>query len=178
MSSRVIPADRVTTANGTPRCRHGFTLIELLVVAILLAIFAAVVVVNIEGADEEAGVPSARQAIQVISKQIDLYRQVNGTWPATIDVAWFQNYKLPLNPLAPNHTANINSDVDGSNNAAKWHPSDKTTLNFPFWYNAKNGAVRIRVPRQSSDTETLALYNAANGSRVTSLSGISLAPSN
>lgn len=155
--------------------RQGFTLIELLVVAILLAIFAAVVVVNIQGADKEAGVPSARQAIQVISKQIDVYRQVNGSWPAMIDVVWFQNYKLPVNPLVPNHPATINSDIDGTNNPAKWHPSDKTTLNFPFWYNATNGAVRIRVPKQSTNAETLALYNAANGTTVTSLASISLA---
>ena len=69
---------------------------------------------------------------------------------------WFQNYKLPLNPLVPNHAANINSDIDGSNNAAKWHPVDRTTLQFTFWYNARNGAVRIRVPRQATEAQTLA----------------------
>ena len=44
--------------------RQGFTLVELLVVVVLLAIFAAVVVVNLQGADKEAGVPAARQAIR------------------------------------------------------------------------------------------------------------------
>ena len=136
------------------------------------------VVVNIQGADKEAGVPSARQAIQVISKQIDVYRQANGKWPTRIEAQWFQNYKLPVNPLVPNHSATINSDIDGANNSAKWHPNDKSTLNFPFWYNATNGAVRIRVPRQSTDAQTLALYNAANGSTVTSLSTVSLKPGN
>ena len=158
--------------------RQGFTLVELLVVVVLLAIFAAVVVVNLQGADKEAGVPAARQAIQVISKQIDVYRQANGKWPTRIEVQWFQNYKLPVNPLVPNHRATINSDIDGANNSAKWHPNDKTTLNFPFWYNAKNGAVRIRVPVQPTDAQTLALYNSANGSNATSLASISLTPGN
>ena len=111
--------------------RQGFTLVELLVVVVLLAIFAAVVVVNLQGANKESGVPAARQAIQVISKQIDVYRQANGKWPTRIEVQWFQNYKLPVNPLVPNHSATINSDIDGANNSAKWHPNDKTTLNFP-----------------------------------------------
>lgn len=156
--------------------RQGFTLVELLVVVVVLAIFAAVVVVNLQGADKAAAIPAAHRAIQVISKQIDVYRQMNGKWPPTIDAAWFQNYKLPVNPLMPNHSATINSDIDGSDNPAKWHPNDKTTLNFPYWYNARNGAVRIRVPKQATDAETLALYNDANGTNVTSLSGTALVP--
>lgn len=86
-------------------------MIELLVVVVLLAIFAAVVVVNLQGANKEIGVPAARQAIQVISKQIEVYRQVNGNWPTRIEVQWFQNYKLPVNPWVPNHPATINCDM-------------------------------------------------------------------
>lgn len=54
--------------------KQGFTLVELLAVVVLLAIFAAVVVVNLQGADKAAGVPAARQ---VISKEIEIYRQLN-----------------------------------------------------------------------------------------------------
>jgi len=155
---------------------NGFTLIELLLVTVLLAIFAAVVVVNVQEADNASRVASAQQAIRVISKQIDVFRQVKGSWPATIDPTWFRNYKLPLNPLVPAHPRTINNDIDGSNNPAKWHPQDKTTQNFPFWYNARNGAVRIRVPVQKSEAETLALYNAANGTHVTALNITTLVP--
>jgi type II secretory pathway pseudopilin PulG len=147
-----------------------------LVVVVLLAIFAAVVVINIQGTEKETEVPAALQVTQVISKQIDVYRQVHGKWPTRIEELWFQNYKLPVNPLVRDHPRTINSDIDGTNNPAKWHPENKTTSSFPFWYNATNGAVRIRVPKQATDTETLALYNAANGSNATSLGSTSLTP--
>ena len=154
----------------------GFTLIELLVVAVLLAIFAAVSVSTVQGADEQSQLAAAQQTVRVIAGQIDVYRQVHGEWPANIDPLWFSNYKLPLNPLQPDHAHTVADDVDGSGNDRKWHPQNKTTESFPFWYNPLNGAFRIRVPSQATDAGTLELYNAANGSHVPSLASTGLVP--
>jgi hypothetical protein len=70
--------------------------------------------------------------------------------------------------LQPDHPRTIQSDYDQSR-SGKWHPIDKTTANHPFWYNPANGAFRIRVPRQATNAETLALYNRVNGTSVRAL---------
>lgn len=155
-------------------CQRGFTLVELLIVAIFVTIFAAIVASALPSADHDSRVSSARHAVKVIQMKVNEYRQVKGTWPIRPERDWFRNYVWPRNPFVPDHKKNLADDVDGSNNPDKWHPSDKTTTNFPFWYNRENGTVRIRVPRQATDALTLALYNEANGTAVSTLSGTAL----
>ena len=152
-----------------PRRLSAFTLIELLIVAVLIALFAAITVPELAGSDDEARAATAFQAVRAIARQIEQHREPDGTWPGNIEPAWFRGYKLPVNPLHPDHNRDIRADVDGSNNADKWHPSDKTTTKFPFWYNPRNGAFRVRVPVQDSDAATLALYNLANNTEVPDL---------
>ena len=149
--------------------RNGFTLVELLVVVVLLAIFAAAIVPSLSGRDAEAKAASAHSAVRSIARQLEQHRSSNGDWPAQVEAAWFRGYKLPVNPLQPNHPRTVQDDINPAH--GKWHPRDKTTDNFPFWYNPLNGAIRIRVPRQASDEETLALYNAANGADVAFFTG-------
>lgn len=130
---------------------------------VVIAVFAAVVVAPLGNADQESRTSAALHTVKMIRDQLLRHHDVNGAWPATIDPAWFRYQKLPVNPFVPGHRNTVLSDVDGSNNAAKWHPDDKTTRTHPFWYNRLNGAFRIRVPVQATDAETLRLYNAANG---------------
>lgn len=150
----------------------GFTLVELLVVAVVLAIFAAVVTASMVDADKEPKISAAHHTAKMIQKQINQHRDTKGSWPANVDLAWFRHSQPPVNPFVPEHLNNVLSDVDAVNDPNKWHPSGKTTQSFPFWFNPQNGAFRIRVPAQSSDAETLALYNAANGVKLTALSQV------
>ena len=131
-------------------------------VSLLLAIFAAVVIAGLADAGADSRVSAARHTTTMISRQISRHHDLHGTWPATIDPAWFRYSQLPVNPFVPDHRNRVTSDVDGGNNPNKWHPDNKTTQTHPFWYNRANGAFRIRVPAQATDALTLALYNAAN----------------
>ncbi len=153
-----------------PMPAPGFTLVELLIVAVLLAIFAAAVVPNLTNHDDDARAAAAFNVVRSIGRQIDRNRDSDGNFPARVEVVWFQGYKLPANPLHPDHHNTIQSDNDQTG-SGKWHPIDKTTTNHPFWYNPANGAIRIRVPRQATDAETLALYNRANGTSVSTYRG-------
>jgi hypothetical protein len=41
-----------------------------------------------------------------------------------------------------------------------------------FWYNPYQGVVRARVPVSISDAKSLAMYNAINGTRLTTIYGV------
>lgn len=63
------------------RKRRGFTLVELLVVAVVLAIFAAVVVPEFAGVTDESKVAALKSDLAVLRKAIDLYYQQHGHYP-------------------------------------------------------------------------------------------------
>ena len=150
--------------------RDGFTLVELLIVAVVLAIFAAFVVQSIANTEVDAKISAAQNVTKMVQRKVDEHYARYGEWPQEIPVNWFLGYKLPVNPLEPEHKKTIQNDYDRSNNPFKYHPRTKTTKNWPFWYNLSNGAFRIRVPEQESDAETLALYNLVNLTNAASLS--------
>ncbi len=147
---------------STAATRFGFSLLEFLVVIIILATLAAIVFPAILGSDEDAKIAVAQSIVKTVQKQVDIVHKTTGKIPGNIQREWFVGNILPKNPLVPEHPRSITDDVDGSNNPNKWHPTDKTTSSFPFWYNAHNGAFRIRVPEQASGEQTLALYNRVN----------------
>ncbi|MCP5178836.1 MAG: prepilin-type N-terminal cleavage/methylation domain-containing protein [Pseudomonadales bacterium] len=62
---------------------QGFTLVELLVVAVVLAIFAAIVVPQFASTTDEAKVSALRSDLSGIRSAIDLYRQQHGHWPGS-----------------------------------------------------------------------------------------------
>lgn len=101
-------------------------------------------------------------------KDIDIERSERG-YPLTVDPAWFDD-ELPVNPLLgpsypwleiahPDHGDLLHPPVRAASN----------TSHARFWYNPANGVVRARVPRAVSDAATLRLYNAVNGTNLTSL---------
>jgi len=92
-----------------------------------------------------------------------------GTWPASIDPAWFGN-DLPENPLLePGHpwieTASVRER--GRMHPVELQAADETDAGF--WYNPAKGIVRIRVPVAVSDQASLDLYNELNGTSLTTL---------
>lgn len=59
----------------------GFTLVELLVVAVVLAIFAAIVVPQFASTTDEAKLSALKSDLSGIRSAIDLYRQQHSSFP-------------------------------------------------------------------------------------------------
>ena len=64
-----------------PRTTRAFTLVELLVVAVVLAIFAAIVVPQFTGSTQEARESALKSTLASLRKGIDLYYQQPGRYP-------------------------------------------------------------------------------------------------
>ncbi len=62
----------------------GFTLVELLVVAVVLAIFAAIVVPQFASTTDEAKLSALKSDLSGIRSAIDLYRQQHGHFPGAV----------------------------------------------------------------------------------------------
>ena len=54
--------------------RRAFTLIEILIVVVILGILAAIVIPQFSDASDDAAVSSAQSTLNMIRKQIELYR--------------------------------------------------------------------------------------------------------
>jgi prepilin-type N-terminal cleavage/methylation domain-containing protein len=89
----------------------GFTLIELLVVIAVLAILAAVVVLNLLGVDKSATSTACKTDLQTVQSAADAYRNDTGS------------YATSLGDLHPTYlhtvpgsvgTVNLNSDGRGT----------------------------------------------------------------
>jgi prepilin-type N-terminal cleavage/methylation domain-containing protein len=149
---------------------RAFTLVEILIVVIILGILAALVVPKFTSASTDSKASAAAVTARSVQQKILEYRSTHGVYPDAIDPEWFANKALPKSPFAPLHDDPIEivSEV-----AAHRHPQFKFTNDAtkPFWYNTTNGAFRARVATQSSTANTLALYNKANGSAVSSYFG-------
>ncbi|MCP5184923.1 MAG: prepilin-type N-terminal cleavage/methylation domain-containing protein [Pseudomonadales bacterium] len=61
---------------------RAFTLVELLVVAVVLAIFAGIVVPQFTGSTQEARESALKSTLASVRKGIDLYYQQHGRYPA------------------------------------------------------------------------------------------------
>ncbi len=62
----------------------GFTLVELLVVAVVLAIFAAIVVPQFASTTDEAKLSALKSDLSGIRGAIDLYRQQHSAYPGAV----------------------------------------------------------------------------------------------
>jgi len=67
-----------------PEKRRAFTLVELMIVVLILGTLAAIAIPRITKGAYIARVNACRSNIAVINKQIELYRQNTGSWPANI----------------------------------------------------------------------------------------------
>ena len=66
---------------------RAFTLVELLIVVIILGILAAVVIPQFSDASTETRMSSLAENLQIIRKQIDLYRQHHNANPGQATIA-------------------------------------------------------------------------------------------
>ncbi len=95
-------------------------------------------------------------------------KEAVGDYPPQVMPAWFKDGQ-PSNPLLVGDRPWIN--IAPADDYSK-HPPDPLVDDLrqaAFWYNPNNGIVRARVPRQVSDRLTLALYNDANFTGLTTL---------
>ncbi len=150
------------------RRKTGFSLLELLVVVVILAIIAAIVFPPIFSTQKDAEVAAAMASLKAIQVKIDQHYRMHGEWPATIERSWFVGNQLPKSPWKEPYrgeAVNIYGQPDW------FHPRNKTveSHDHPYWYNPRSGAVRIRVPTQSTTSETVALYNRVNSSQIRNL---------
>ena len=157
------------------------TLMELIAVIVILSVLAGVAVPIYMDRTDQARAASARGARGSLATAVHLHftsevaRTGYGAFPADLDdvLETHQGDDL-LNPYRD--AAQPLFEVDAGATPAELHTSDKTIEDAvgsglgAIWYNPSNGAVRFRVPRQATATETLTLYNHVNMSSITSLS--------
>ncbi len=63
---------------------NGFTLVELLIVAVVLAIFAAIVVPQFASTTDEARDSALKSDLAALRAAVDLYRQQHGVYPGAV----------------------------------------------------------------------------------------------
>ncbi|MCA9143195.1 MAG: prepilin-type N-terminal cleavage/methylation domain-containing protein [Planctomycetaceae bacterium] len=144
----------------------GFTLVELVVVVLIIAILAAITFPKIINQSTEAQIAASSYLVENVRTKIEEYWAINGGWPTTVDPAWFQSRRV-INPFEPAHPNPLYLDNDPN----KYNLQTKYLApNCSIWYNRANGSFAIRVPRQRTDAETLALYNLVNKASCPSLS--------
>jgi len=145
---------------------RGFTLVELVVVVLILGILAAVAYPKVVSRTDDSELTTIRLSLRTIQDQIDLQYALTGSYPATINPAWFRGNKIPHHPL----NGGAIPDVHVFSGHDRTHPSHKTLDNYgAYWYNRDVGIVRARVPYSSSSAEVIAKYNLFNDSALTSL---------
>lgn len=150
-------------------------LVDLIVILAIATVAAAWYVTRDTG-ELQSAAESARlevdrlRAAVLLRSQSDRHSLNKHGWPIAIDPVWFTNDELPLNPLVDADRPWL--EVAAPEQAGWQHPRpifvvDRSTA--MFWYNPALGIVRARVSVQTTDGETLSMYNTANNTRLTSI---------
>ncbi len=144
--------------------RRAFSLIELVVVVVILGVIGAIAIPRVSGMASRSKVQGAAGAVQAVRSVIEEYRAIRGRPPASLSTNKFYGNSLPRNPYAPAGPTDIEIVAAG---VSVTEPAVKTTtISRAFWYNSDNGEFRARVADQGQVEETLALYNAVNGTNL------------
>ncbi|MEM9881599.1 MAG: type II secretion system protein [Planctomycetota bacterium] len=146
----------------TRRAAPGFTLVEILIVVVILGILASIVVPQFSVATATSKATAAASIVRTVQAKVLENYTTLGDFPATIEDDWFVEGTTPRNPLvAPPDDTVILYDTAATSDMD--HPAAKTAGSTgAFWYNPTNGSFRVLVPAQTTQAETLALYNDAN----------------
>lgn len=148
---------------------HGFTLVEILIVVVILGILASIVIPQFSDATSKSKSVATASITRTVQSKIFEDYATQGEFPSTLDPSWFVEGTLPHNPLAPDQTSPV-VIYDTSAVPSTTHPASKlVSTSGAFWYNPNNGAFRALVPAQSTEAQTLQLYNDANASQVSTL---------
>jgi len=143
--------------------------IDAMIVVMLLALVGGVVWFVYQRRQDSARLNQTVRALEMLQDEVALQtalalpeaEDAQSTYPAEIDAAWFGAGK-PINALAEPFHPWMGVAEQGDNSE---HPADPVldrSGQAMFWYNPTKGIVRARVPRQTTDERTLALYNRVN----------------
>lgn len=161
--------------------RRGFTLVELIAVMVVLGILAGVAAPRFFSKTDEAKEAAAMGARAALVQAVLNWRMndavVNGgegEWPPDLDeVLQMEGGTHLLNPYhLPRFNQVYNIDRGGPNKMYMINKTIESASNSwgSIWYNPDNGRLMFRVPQQSTNDETIELFNRVNQTNITSLS--------
>ncbi len=138
---------------------------ELVIVVLILGILGTVAVGRVTYSYQDSIQVTLQSNLDAVYDAIEMNRA--GPYPTAIDAAWFRGGKLPKHPQA----GSAATSVQVVNAPTVTDPTNKVLSGSwaPYWYNSANGEVRVRVGVIGSEAETLAFYNAVNGTIATTL---------
>lgn len=148
------------------RKQSAFTLVEVLIVVIILGILAAAIMPAFSNAADDARASTTATIVKGLQRYAETQKIRTGSYPATFTAVDFQGSQLPINPYDPTPTTTF----EIATGATTLHPGTKTIdAAGAFWYNKDNGIVRARVTAGADDAATIATYNAANATAITTI---------
>lgn len=124
-------------------------------------------------ADDAARIAETRSALERLSSRLTFQSMLSEQaasvrpYPDTIDPSWFEP-KLPRHGFIDDSHPWI--EVAGPDERGRAHPKSIVALapaQGGFWYDPTQGLIRARVPGGLLDADAIALYNALNGTEVT-----------
>lgn len=137
-------------------------------VIVIVAILSAVMVPVYQDRQLEAEANSMAYTVRTVRTWVKSHRAEHGSWPHTIDPAWFDR------PVANLWGTDANAErIWNSTLPDNVYPSDKTVhvgSANSMWYNRVNGSFCAKVRARGTNAESLALFNRVNEAAASSMS--------